>query len=285
MKKIITETKITLEGVEHLIDLALEEDIKTGDITTDNLISKEMKITAFIKAKADGILAGLPVIEKVFKKLDKSITWLPKFKDGDEIKSGDILVEFSGLYNAILTGERTALNFIQRMSGVATKTNQFVKAVAGTGAYILDTRKTLPAYRMLDKYSVKTGGGINHRIGLFDMVMIKDNHIKVAGGITAAVKKIRANVDSKIKIEVETTNMAEVEEALNNNVNIIMLDNMTNEEMKNAVDYINGRVLTEASGNVTLERIKAIAETGVDFISVGALTHSAVALDIGQYVY
>ncbi len=284
MKKVITETEINLNDVEHLIDLAFNEDIKNGDITTENLIADDIKVNAFMKAKANGVLAGLSVAEIVFKKLDKNIVWDPKFKDGDRIVSGDILVDFSGSYRAILTGERTALNFLQRMSGVATKTNQFVKAIEGTETQILDTRKTLPTYRMLDKYSVKMGGGTNHRIGLFDMVMIKDNHIKVAGGITNAVNKIKENVDSKIKIEVETSNMQEVEEALNNKADIIMLDNMSNSQMQEAVEFIDGRAFVEASGNVNLERVKSIAETGVDFISVGALTHSAIALDIGQYI-
>ena len=284
MKKIITETKINIDNVEHLIDLSFEEDIKNGDLTTENLIADDIKVNAFMKAKANGVLSGLSIAEKVFKKLDKNIEWNPKFNDGATIKSGDILVEFSGSYRAILTGERTALNFLQRMSGVATKTNEFVKAIEGTETQILDTRKTLPTYRMLDKYSVKMGGGTNHRIGLFDMVMIKDNHIKVAGGITNAVNKIRENVDSKIKIEVETSNMQEVAEALKNKADIIMLDNMNNEQMKEAVVFIDGKALVEASGNVNLERVKSIAETGVDFISVGALTHSAIALDIGQYI-
>ena len=282
--KIITETEIDLNDVEHLIDLALEEDIKDGDLTTEYLIAEDKKVTAFMKAKADGVLSGIFIAEKIFKKLDANINWNPKFNDGDKIKNGDTIVEFSGSYRAILTGERTALNFLQRMSGVATKTNEFVKAIEGTKSQILDTRKTLPTYRMIDKYSVKMGGGTNHRIGLFDMVMIKDNHIKVAGGITNAVNKIRASVDSNIRIEVETSNMAEVEEAVNCNVDIIMLDNMNNNEMKNAVDFIGGRALVEASGNVNLERVKSIAETGVDFISIGALTHSAIALDIGQYI-
>jgi len=282
--KVITETEIDLSGIEHLIALALKEDVLEGDITTENIIDENKKVTAFFRAKADGIIAGLFVSEKVFKKLDENILWKPKFSEGDFVKNGDILVEFTGSYRAILTGERTALNFIQRMSGVATKTNEFVKAISGTNSQILDTRKTLPAYRMLDKYSVKMGGGTNHRIGLFDMVMIKDNHIKVAGGITNAVNKIRLSINKNIKIEVETSNIAEVEEAINCNVDIIMLDNMNNEEMKNAVKFIAGRALVEASGNVNLERVKSIAETGVDFISIGALTHSVIALDISQYI-
>lgn len=284
MKKVITKTEITLDGIEHLINLALEEDVRDGDLTTQNLISEDIRVTAFLKAKADGVLSGLPIAELVFKKLDATIKWSANYSDGAQIKHGDILAKFTGSYRAILTGERTALNFLQRMSGVATKTNEFVKVIQETTTQILDTRKTLPAYRMLDKYSVKMGGGTNHRIGLFDMVMIKDNHIKVAGGITNAVNKIRASVDSNIKIEVETSNMHEVREAVENMADIIMLDNMNNEQMREAVDFIDGRALTEASGNVNLERVKSIAATGVDFISVGALTHSAVALDIGQYI-
>ncbi|MBU0474977.1 MAG: carboxylating nicotinate-nucleotide diphosphorylase [Bacteroidetes bacterium] len=282
--KVITRAEIDLNSVEHLIDLALDEDIKHGDLTTENIISGEKKISAIIKAKAEGIISGLFVAEIVFKKLDNNIAWNQKYEDGDIVKNGDILVEFSGSHRAILMGERTALNFLQRMSGVATKTNAFVHAVKGTNAQILDTRKTLPAYRMLDKYSVTMGGGKNHRIGLFDIVMIKDNHIRVAEGISNAVNKIRAVVDKKIKIEVETSNITEVEEAINCKVDIIMLDNMSNNEMKKAVDFIAGRALVEASGNVNLERVKSIAETGVDFISIGALTHSVFALDIGQYI-
>lgn len=282
--KVLTETEIDLSGVEHLIDLALIEDILEGDITTENIIDENKKVTAIFRAKADGIIVGLFVAEKVFKKLDKNILWNPKFNDGDFIKSGDVLVEFTGSYRAILTGERTALNFIQRMSGVATQTNEFVNAISGTNSQILDTRKTLPVYRMLDKYSVKMGGGTNHRMGLFDMVMIKDNHIKVAGGITKAVNKIRLSVNKNIKIEVETSSIKEVEEAINCKVDLIMLDNMNNDEMKKAVEFIAGRALVEASGNVNLKRVKSIAETGVDFISIGALTHSVMALDISQYI-
>jgi len=282
--KTITDTEVHIRNYKCLLDEAFKNDIGDGDLTTNFLIDEDVKVTAILKAKENGVLAGLEIAEDVFKKLDSKIVWKPNHKDGDSLISGDVIVEFSGSYRAILTGERTALNFLQRMSGVATKTRQFVDAVKGTNAQILDTRKTLPGYRMLDKYCVKMGGGTNHRIGLFDMVMIKDNHIKIAGGITNAVKKIREKIEPNMKIEVETSNMNEVEEAVNNSVDIIMLDNMTNEEMKNAVKFINGRALVEASGNVNLERVKSIAETGVDFISVGALTHSAVALDIGQYI-
>jgi len=282
--QIITNTEIDLSSVEHLIDLALSEDLLYGDITTENIIDNAKQVIAIFKAKANGIIVGLFIAEQVFKKLDKNIVWSPKFNDGDFVKNGDILVEFSGSYRAILSCERTALNFVQRMSGIATKTNEFVKEIIGTNSKILDTRKTLPAYRMLDKYSVKMGGGTNHRIGLYDLAMIKDNHIKIAGGITNAVKKIRTSINSNIKIEVETSNMQEVIEAINCNVDIIMLDNMNTADMKKAVDFIDKRALVEASGNVKIERVRSIAQTGVDFISIGALTHSVVALDISQYI-
>jgi nicotinate-nucleotide pyrophosphorylase (carboxylating) len=271
-----------LDDVDILIDLALAEDIRSGDLTTENLIEEDKTVRAIFKAKADGILSGIDIAEKVFRLLDPKINWRTRFADGDKIKNGDILVEFSGSYRAILTGERTALNFVQRMSGVATKTNQFVKAVEGTKSKILDTRKTIPAYRMIDKYSVKMGGGTNHRFGLFDMVMIKNNHIKIAGGITNAVNKIREHLDSKL--EVEASNMEEVMEAVTCEVDIIMLDNMNLREMKEAVGFINGRSKVEASGNVTIENVRNIAEAGVDFISIGSLTHSAKALDISQYI-
>jgi nicotinate-nucleotide pyrophosphorylase (carboxylating) len=282
--KSITNTDVHIRNFECLLEAAFKNDIGDGDLTTNYLIDEDVEVAAVLKAKEDGVLAGLEIAEKVFKKLNSEIIWDPKYRDGDRLSNGDVIVEFSGSYRAILTGERTALNFLQRMSGVATKTRQFVEAVEGTGAKILDTRKTLPGYRMLDKYCVFMGGGTNHRIGLYDMVMIKDNHIKIAGGITNAVIKIRKNIKPDMKIEVETSNMSEVREAVENSVDIIMLDNMNNDEMREAVKFINGRALVEASGNVNLERVRSIAETGVDFISVGALTHSAVALDIGQYI-
>ena len=255
-----------------------------GDISTNLLIPSDKKAAAFMKAKSDGIIAGLSVAERVFKKLDENLIWKQKFNDGDKVIKSDILVEFEGSYRAILTGERTALNFLQRMSGIATAASQFVEAVKGTNAKILDTRKTAPGLRALDKYAVKTGGGTNHRIGLFDMVMIKDNHIKVAGGILPAIVNVRKDLKAGIKIEVETSNLSEVEEALEAGADIIMLDNMTTEMMKRAVEKINGRAQVEASGNVTLKRVREIAETGVDFISIGALTHSVAAFDIGQYI-
>ncbi|MAT59210.1 MAG: nicotinate-nucleotide diphosphorylase (carboxylating) [Ignavibacteriae bacterium] len=270
--------------IDRIIDLALDEDIQSGDITTEAIINKSQNADAFIKAKENGVIAGLPIAEKVFRKLDPDLIWNPLVNDGDKIKSSEILVKFSGYYSALLTAERTALNFLQRMSGIATQTNLFVSVIKDSKTKILDTRKTIPGHRLLDKYSVKMGGGTNHRIGLYDLVMIKDNHIKVAGNITNAVEQIRRKYGNKFRVEIETTNLDEVSEALKCNADIIMLDNMTNEAMDDAVKLINGRAQTEASGNMTIERIKSTAEIGVDFISIGMLTHSVKALDISMYI-
>lgn len=270
--------------IDRIIDLALDEDIQSGDITTEAIINKSQNADAFIKAKENGVIAGLPIAEKVFRKLDPDLIWNPLVNDGDKIKSSEILVKFSGNYSALLTAERTALNFLQRMSGIATQTNLFVSVIKDSKTKILDTRKTIPGHRLLDKYAVKMGGGTNHRIGLYDLVMIKDNHIKVAGNITNAVDQIRRKYGNKFRVEIETTNLDEVNEALKCNADIIMLDNMTNEAMDDAVKLINGRAQTEASGNMTIERIKSTAEIGVDFISIGMLTHSVKALDISMYI-
>ncbi|WP_339736050.1 carboxylating nicotinate-nucleotide diphosphorylase [uncultured Sunxiuqinia sp.] len=271
-----------LEAARTLINLALEEDVATGDITTDNLIPATTRRKAYMIAKADGVIAGLPLAEMVFRQLDESLVWEPQVKEGARVSNGTVLVRFEASYRALLTAERTALNFFQRLSGIATMSAKYADEVKGTNTVILDTRKTLPGFRMLDKYAVRTGGATNHRIGLFDMVMIKDNHIEVAGGITQAVKQIKAKVPSNIKIEVETTNLKQVEEALAAGADIIMLDNMDNETMLKAVQVIQGKAKVEASGNMTLERIRGVASTGVDYISIGALTHSVQAMDISQ---
>lgn len=271
-----------LEAAKKLIALALEEDVAGGDITTDNLIPSETRRKAYMVAKADGVVAGLPVAEMVFRQLDQSLEWKPEVAEGDRVSNGTVLVRFEASYRALLTAERTALNFLQRLSGIATISARYADEVKGTNTVILDTRKTLPGFRMLDKYAVRTGGATNHRIGLFDMVMIKDNHIEVAGGITAAVEQIKAKVPSLIKIEVETTNLEQVAEALAAGADIIMLDNMDNETMTQAVQLIQGKAKVEASGNMTLDRIRGVASTGVDYISIGALTHSVQAMDISQ---
>lgn len=273
-----------LKSAEVLFDLAYAEDIGDGDITTNNLIPPEQNKTAVLVAKEEGVIAGLPVAEMVFKKFDKNIEWNVKIPDGSKVYTGDILVEFKGNYRALLTGERKALNFLQRLSGIATYANQCIKEVEGHKVEILDTRKTLPGYRYLDKYAVRMGGASNHRFGLYDMVMIKDNHIQVAGGITKAVEAIRKKIPKSIKIEVETTTLEQVKEALEAQVDIIMLDNMSSQMMSEAVEMINKRAKIEASGNMTIKRIRKVAATGVDYISIGALTHSVKALDISQRI-
>src|SRR5574344_1579632 len=273
-----------LETINTLIEIGLKEDINTGDLTTDLLIPAQRQSEAIMIAKADGIIAGLFVAEAVFRKLDSNIVFQASVKDGDKVTKGQLICTIKGAYRALLTGERLALNFLQRMSGIATATSEYVEAGKEYKTEILDTRKTVPGLRVLDKYAVKAGGGTNHRIGLFDMVLIKDNHISVAGGITNAVNAIRPNISKDIKIEVETTTLDEVKEALAMNVDIIMLDNMDNATMTEAVKIINGKAKVEASGNMNLKRVREVAATGVDFISIGALTHSVTALDISQKI-
>ena len=277
------ESKI-LKSAEVLFDLAYAEDIGDGDITTNNLIPPSEIKTAILVAKENGVIAGLPVAEMVFRKFDSNIVWNEKMPDGSKVKPGDILVEFKGNYRALLTGERKALNFLQRLSGIATYAARCMKEIEGHPVEILDTRKTLPGYRHLDKYAVRMGGASNHRFGLYDMVMIKDNHIQVAGGIKQAVESIRKKVPKSIKIEVETSTLEQVQEALDADVDIIMLDNMSSNLMREAVKLIDKRAKIEASGNMTIKRIRKVAATGVDYISIGALTHSVKALDISQRI-
>lgn len=273
-----------LKSAEVLFDLAYAEDIGDGDITTNNLIpAGEHKIARFV-AKASGVVAGLPVAEMVFRRFDKNLKWDVKLPDGSQIEPGDVLVEFAANYRALLTGERKALNFLQRLSGIATYANACMKEIEGNNVEILDTRKTLPGYRHLDKYAVRMGGASNHRFGLYDMVMIKDNHIQIAGGIKQAVDAIRKKIPKSIKIEVETTTIEQVKEALAADVDIIMLDNMSSKLMRECVEIIDKRTKVEASGNMTIKRIRKVAATGVDYISIGALTHSVKALDISQRI-
>lgn len=234
--------------------------------------------------KADGVISGLAIAKRVYEKFEKDILWDAKVKDGDRVKKGDIILRIEASYRCLLLGERLSLNILQRMSGIATETVRYVEELAGTHTQLLDTRKTAPGLRVLDKMAVKDGGATNHRMGLYDMAMIKDNHIKVAGGITNAVNAVRAHIPAGIKIEVETTNLAEVREALATHADIIMLDNMSNAEMAEAVKIIHGQAKTEASGNMSIPRLKEVAATGVDFISVGALTHSVTALDISMNI-
>lgn len=274
----------TLKSAEVLFDMAYAEDIGDGDITTNNLIdSNDIKRAQFV-AKEEGVVAGLQVAEMVFRKFDNNLEWEVFMPDGTHVVPGDIIAQFKGNYRALLTGERKALNFLQRLSGIASYSNLCMKETEGTKVEILDTRKTLPGYRYLDKYAVRMGGASNHRFGLYDMVMIKDNHIQVAGSITKAVDAIRKNIPKSIKIEVETTTIDQVKEALAADVDIIMLDNMRSTMMKECVDIIDRRAKVEASGNMTIKRIRKVAQTGVDYISIGALTHSVKALDISQRI-
>jgi nicotinate-nucleotide pyrophosphorylase (carboxylating) len=270
--------------VHPLIRSALEEDIGAGDVTTAAVLTGAEAGTARAVAKADMVLAGIDVFRRTFLLLDPDVRFTGYIEDGREIKRGEILTELSGRLASILTAERTALNFLQRMSGIATTTRRYVQAVAGTPARILDTRKTAPGLRVLDKYAVRMGGGGNHRFALYDGVLIKDNHITAAGGVTPAIQRARKKISHALKIEVEVKNIGEVREALLSGADAVMLDNMTPEAMSEAVRFIGGRVPVEASGNVTLANVRQIAETGVDFISVGALTHSVAAADISLLV-
>jgi len=268
-----------------LIKMALDEDLKTGDITAQTILPRAKNNSAKIIAKSNGILCGLDVFKTVFEQLqEEGIAWNPKKKDGDNITGGELIAEISASFLTLLSGERTALNFLQRMSGVATKTNLFVNQLEGTKAKLLDTRKTIPGFRYLDKYSVLVGGGSNHRFGLYDMVLIKENHIVTAGSITNAVREIRNKFHDKFKIEIETTNADEVKEAVRSKVDVIMLDNMPIKLMEECVKFINGRNQTEASGNINLDNIRSVGLTGVDFISVGSITHSVEALDISLLI-
>jgi nicotinate-nucleotide pyrophosphorylase (carboxylating) len=275
---------LNFDAIKPAIDYALDEDIGNGDITTNLLVPSGLRAKATMVAKSDGIIAGLEVAKYVFTTISADITWNTFVSDGDKVSKGDVILEITGSYRALLTGERLALNILQRMSGIATSTAKYIDALTDYKTIILDTRKTVPCLRLLDKYAVKMGGGSNHRMGLYDMVLIKDNHIKVAGGITQAVAQIKKTLPDGIKIEVETTTIDEVKEALAAGVDIIMLDNMIINTMADSVKLIGGRAKVEASGNITLERIKEVAATGVDYISIGALTHSVVALDISMNI-
>ncbi len=275
---------LNIGDIRHIVDYALNEDIGNGDITTNSLIPIDLKAKATMIAKSDGVIAGLEVAEYVFRTLDPDILWKTFVNDGDNVAKGTTILEITGSFRALLTGERLALNFLQRMSGIATMTANCLNTLKGYQTKILDTRKTVPGLRLLDKYAVLKGGGTNHRIGLYDMVLIKDNHIKVAGGITKAVAQIKKNIPANIQIEVETTTLDEVAEALSAGADIIMLDNMTTQTMAQSVILINGRAKVEASGNMTIDRLREVAATGVDFISIGALTHSVVALDISMNI-
>ena len=271
--------------IDDLITKAISEDIEYIDVTTDHLIEENQVDEAYFVAKQAGIVAGLDVAMRVFEMLDPSFEKKVYKKDGDFVEIGEKIVDFKGHTQALLKGERTALNLMQFMSGIATKTHEACKEVEGYDCRIVDTRKTLPGLRPLSKYAVLVGGGTNHRYNLSDGVMLKDNHIDAGGGITKTVAKVRSKISFMTKIEVETRTLEEVQEAIDAKADVIMLDNMDNEMMKQAVQMINHQALVEASGNMSIERLKSVASCGVDIISIGALTHSVQAFDISMKFY
>lgn len=274
--------------LEKIIKNALAEDIGSGDITTQAIVPKNIKGRGEFLVKQEGVIAGFEVLQTLFDIFDPSLTFTKNAADGDRVMNGKIAAVVEGSAASILTAERTALNFFQRMSGIATYAQKFLDEIKHTNTKILDTRKTAPGLRYIDKLAVKLSGCQNHRIGLYDMFLIKDNHIAVAGSITKAInacKDFQKGNNSSFKIEVETTNLGEVKEALNCGVDFIMLDNFGLNEMKTAVDFIDGKCKTEASGGIDLDTVKQIAETGVDYISIGALTHSVKALDISLEIF
>jgi nicotinate-nucleotide pyrophosphorylase (carboxylating) len=270
--------------VDRLIDMALDEDLGSGDITTQFLIPADAAGTAVITAKEDLVVCGLPVARRVFERVEPSIGFTSDVEDGDRVNAGAVVVRLSGSMAALLAGERTALNFLQRLSGIATHTRDHVNVLAGASARLVDTRKTTPGWRVLEKYAVRAGGAANHRMGLYDGVLIKDNHIAACGRISTAVSRIRSHTSHLVKIEVETTTLEEVREALDAGADVIMLDNMTADTMAKAVELVAGRALVEASGGVAMEDLKPLADIGIDIISMGTLTHSARAVDLSMSI-
>jgi nicotinate-nucleotide pyrophosphorylase (carboxylating) len=266
--------------LDRLIDLALEEDLGPGDVTTQALIPPELQGEAQIRAKETLVVAGLPVAARVFQKLDAALVWAADLDEGQEAAPGQVLARLTGPVAAILTGERVALNFLQHLSGIATFTRRMVAQVAGSGAVLVDTRKTTPGWRVLEKYAVRLGGGRNHRLGLYDGVLIKNNHLAAVGSISAAVRQARERAHHLLEIEVEVTDLKGLREALEAGADLILLDNMDDATLRRAVELARGRAKLEASGSMTRERLPQAAATGVNFISVGALTHSAPAVDI-----
>ena len=270
--------------IDDIIKAALLEDINYVDVTTDYLVDEDAVSTAKYVAKDEGVLCGIDVAMRVFQLLDENVKTEILIHDGEKVQKGDIIAKITGSTRALLKGERTALNLVQHMSGIATATNKCVELVKGTKASIADTRKTLPGLRVIQKYAVTVGGGRNHRYNLSDCAMLKDTHLDAYGSMTGAVKALRERMGHTVKIEVEVSNLEQLNEALELGVEIIMLDNMSNADMAEAVKITNGRALLEASGNVTAETIRDIAETGVDIISLGALTHSVKAFDISMKI-
>lgn len=273
-----------MHSIKHLIQIALEEDIGPGDITTDNAIDPEIKGKGIILAKEPLTLAGLEVAGDVFAFIDPLVACRYLFKDGDEVAGGDIVMEVEGRLSSLLKGERTALNFLQHLSGIATNVRSYVKLLDDKNIRLVDTRKTIPGWRVLEKYAVRTGGAFNHRMGLYDGVLIKDNHIVACGGITKAIERIRDKVSHLVKIEVEVSDLSSVKEALAAKADVIMLDNMNLGMIKEAVALIGGKAVIEVSGGITKENLNSFSGAGVDLISVGALTHSARSVDLSMRI-
>ncbi len=268
------------DATDALIETALKEDMPQGDITSENIIPADSESEAIILAKEEGVLAGIDVARRVFSKIDPSVVFKKNLNDGQKFREGLTLATIQGRSVSILKGERIALNFLQRMSGIATTTQKFVRVLQGTETKILDTRKTTPGLRSLEKYAVRMGGGVNHRFNLSEMVLIKDNHLRIVGSISQAVKSAKERIKPGVRVEVEATSIEEVQEAVQSGADMIMLDNMPKEAMKEVVKQVKGKVPLEVSGKVSLRRVKEIASLGVDFISVGSLTHSYKSVDI-----
>jgi len=273
-----------MDNIKTFISNALREDIGPGDLTTEALIQPDIEGKAELIAKEPLILAGIEMAREVFHQVNQDINFLGRHPDGEDLSSSTVIATISGPLRSLLTAERVALNLLQRLSGIATLTRQYVNGIEGTKARIVDTRKTTPGLRALEKYAVTIGGGKNHRFGLFDGILIKDNHIAAVGSLTEAVKRAREKAPHTLKIEVETENLDQVREAISAGAEIIMLDNMDIETMKEAVKLINGKALIEASGGISLNNVRQVAETGVDLISVGAITHSARSMDISMEI-
>ncbi len=271
-------------STKHLIDTALQEDIGSGDITTDNLVDEALVGSGIIVAKEPLVIAGLDIARKVFRRLDANIEFKSDYNDGDDIKIGATVLAMHGRLRPLLTGERTALNFLQHLSGIATTVRSYTKQIEHTNVRLVDTRKTTPCWRVLEKYAVRVGGAHNHRMGLYDGVLIKDNHIAACGGIAKAIHVVRKLISHLLKIEVEVVDIKGAEEAIANGADVIMLDNMDTDQTRQAVKVINGRAIVEVSGNVTQNNLAALADTGVDVISVGALTHSAGSVDLSMRI-
>jgi len=281
---VMQNTELDFTEIDKIITNALREDIGTGDITTNALINENDSCKAMILAKDDAVIAGLPIANRVFSIFDDKICFTIKVNDGEIVQRNQTVAEIIGNARTILTCERLALNFLQRLSGIATYTHRFLKEVQKYNVKILDTRKTVPGLRLLDKYAVKMGGGTNHRFGLFDGVLIKENHIKCVGDVVTAIEKAKKENMDNFKVEVEVSTLNEVGDALRSGADIIMLDNMSVEEMSEAVNIVGGKAKLEASGCVNLDSVESIAKTGVDYISIGSLTHSPPSVDISLYL-